>query len=97
MLRASLCNVWKSLETSLRARPLILGCLETSDQLGRVYRCDPTSATAGQTITHDQACTSLYSGGSWEQIGNSIGNVSPMRPQRENTKAASSEPWIRRL
>jgi hypothetical protein len=25
----------------------------------------------------------------WEQIGNNIGNVSPMRPQCENTKVAS--------
>jgi hypothetical protein len=33
----------------------------------------------------------------WEQIGNSIGNVSPMRPQCENTKVATCEPWIRRL
>jgi hypothetical protein len=41
--------------------------------------------------------TGLYSGASWEQIGNSIGNVSPMRPQCENTKVATCEPWIRRL
>jgi len=68
-----------------------------TDQLGRAYRCDPTSATAAQPITHDQACRGLYSGASWEQIGNSIGNVSPMRPQCENTKVATCEPWIRRL
>ena len=50
-----------------------------------------------QPITHEQACTGLHSGASWEQIGNSIGNVSPMRPQCENTKVATCEPWIRRL
>jgi hypothetical protein len=33
----------------------------------------------------------------WEQIGNSIGNVNHMRPQCENTKVATCEPWIRRL
>ena len=68
-----------------------------TDHLGRVYRCNPTSAAARQPITHDQSCTGLYSGASWEQIGNSIGNVSPMRPQCENTKVATCEPWIRRL
>ena len=51
----------------------------------------------GEPITHDQACIGLYSGESWEQIGNTIGNVSPMRPQCENTRVATCEPWIRRL
>ena len=56
------------------------------------YGRDPTSATAHQPITHVQACTGLNSGASWEQIGNSIGNVSPARPQCENTKVATCEP-----
>jgi len=68
-----------------------------ADHLGRVYRCNPTSAAARQPITHHQACTGLHSDASWEQIGNSIGNVSPMRPQCEITKVATCEPWIRRL
>ena len=59
--------------------------------------CQARPLTAHQPITHDQACTGLNSGASWEQIGNSIGNVSPMRPQCENTKVATCEPWIRRL
>jgi hypothetical protein len=62
-----------------------------------VHRRDPTSAIARQPINHDRACTGLYSGASWEQIGNSIGNVSPMRPQCEKTKVATCQPWIRRL
>ena len=36
-------------------------------------------------------------GAFWEQIGNSIGNVSAMRPQCEITKAATCEPWNCRL
>jgi hypothetical protein len=68
-----------------------------TDHLGRVYRCNPTSAAASRPITHDQSCTGLHSNASWEQIGNRIGNVNPMRPQCENTKEATCEPWIRRL
>ena len=61
------------------------------------YRRDPTSARIRQPITHDQACAGLDSDASWEQIGNTIGNVSPMQPQCENTKVATCQPWIRRL
>ena len=59
---------------------------------------DPTSAAASVGASPMiKPLPGLYSGASWEQIGNSIGNVSPIRPQYENTKAVTYEPWIRRL
>jgi hypothetical protein len=51
------------------------------------YGRDPTSATAHQPITHDQACTSLNSGASWEQIGNGHGQLTT-RPERHLAEAA---------
>jgi hypothetical protein len=63
------------------------GMIEAMKQMGRNRRLTrPMSSTPSPETWPD-----------WERIGSSIGNVSPMRPQCENTKVATCEPWIRRL
>jgi hypothetical protein len=83
------------IQTSLKTEDLP-GCLDVDLKNALVLWSEPggrQSANPGNRVWED----GLYPGASWEQFGNSIGNVSPMRPQCENTKVATCEPWIRRL